>query len=55
MITYKLSHFGDYALKLVDGVDTGEWQNTKTHPDYLKWIAEGNTPEPNDAPDAPQG
>jgi hypothetical protein len=50
MITYKLSHFGDFANKIVDGVETGEWHNTQTNKEYLDWIAEGNTPEPNDAP-----
>ena len=48
MITYKLLQLSDFAIQLVDGEPTGEMHNTKTHAGYLKWIAEGNTPEPAD-------
>jgi hypothetical protein len=48
MITYKLNKEGPFALKLVDGKDTGEWVNTETNQTYLKWLAEGNLPEPAD-------
>jgi len=48
MITYRLNEWGTFALKLVDGVDTGEWANIETNQAYLKWLAEGNTPLPAD-------
>ena len=48
MITYKLSREGLWAVKLVDGVDTGEWANVETNKKYLEWVAAGNTPEPAD-------
>ena len=41
---FKLNPNGSYANK----VGTGEWHNTQTSEEYLKWIAEGNTPEPSD-------
>lgn len=44
MITYKLNEDGSYAQKIVDGVETGEWQNTQNNQAYLEWLAEGNTP-----------
>ena len=46
MITYKLNENGSYAQKLVDNVETGEWANTQNNQAYLKWVAEGNTPQP---------
>ena len=48
MITYKLSREGLWAVKLVDGVNTGECANVETNQAYLKWLAEGNTPLPAD-------
>lgn len=46
MTTYKLNPLGSFAQKIVDGVETGEWANTETNQAYLKWLEEGNTPEP---------
>ena len=48
MITYKLNVESLFALKIVDGVSTGEWQNVETNEEYLEWLAEGNTPEAAD-------
>ena len=48
MITYKLSREGLWAVKLVDGVDTGECANVETNQAYLAWLAEGNVPTPAD-------
>jgi len=48
MITYKLNKQNTYAAKHIDGVATGEWANIETNQEYLKWLAEGNTPEPAD-------
>jgi hypothetical protein len=48
MITYKLSLDAQFAQQLLDGVPTGVWANTETNKDYLKWVAEGNTPLPAD-------
>jgi hypothetical protein len=54
MKTYKLNKdpiFGTvslYATELVDGVTTGVHVNTSNNQEYLKWVAEGNTPEPAD-------
>jgi len=50
MITYRLNKFGSFALRLDDGIDTGEWANTETNMAYLKWLSEGNTPLPADEP-----
>lgn len=46
MITYKLNPLGTFAEKIVDGIPTGEWANIETSEAYLKWLDEGNTPEP---------
>ena len=35
---------GDYALRLSDG----SFVHRELNEEYLKWIAEGNTPEPAD-------
>jgi hypothetical protein len=35
---YKLNDNGTYANK----VGTGEWHNTQTSEEYLKWLEEGN-------------
>jgi hypothetical protein len=48
MITYKLNQDGSYALKMVEGVSTGEWHNTESNEEYLKWLEEGNSPLPAD-------
>ena len=54
MTTYKLnkdlytSGFNDFALEIVDGVPTGVCVNIHTNQAYLKFLAEGNTPEPAD-------
>jgi hypothetical protein len=45
MITYKLTPPGDFAQQFIDGVFTGVFANIETNPDYLAWVAEGNTPE----------
>lgn len=46
MITYKLNFEGLFALKIIDGVSTGEWHNVQTNEEYLRWVEAGNTPEP---------
>jgi hypothetical protein len=52
MKTYKLVQnqitgvLSDYALEMVDGNFTGVNVHTETNQEYLKWLAEGNTPEP---------
>ena len=48
MVTYKLNTLGSFAQKFEDGVPTGEWANTETNQQYLKWLAEGNEPLPAD-------
>jgi hypothetical protein len=42
MVMYKLNQNGTQANK----VGTNEWHNTETSPEYLEWVAAGNTPEP---------
>ena len=48
MIVYKLNELEKYAHKIVDGVETGEWHSVETSQEYVKWLAEGNTPLPAD-------
>lgn len=48
MTTYKLNEDGSFAQKFIDGFGTGEWVNTQTNQEYLKWLDAGNTPEPAD-------
>jgi hypothetical protein len=48
MITYKLNQDGSYALKMVEGFSTGEWHNTESNEEYLKWVSEDNTPLQSD-------
>jgi hypothetical protein len=48
MITYKLNQDGSYALKIVEGISTGEWHSVESNQEYLKWVAEGNLPSPAD-------
>ena len=48
MITFKLNSTGDCANKIIDGVPTGEWHHVLHSEEYLKWLAEGNEPEPAD-------
>ncbi len=50
MKTYKLNPSGTFAQVLENGVATGEWANTENNEAYLKWLEEGNTPEPADEP-----
>ena len=42
---FKLNEDGTYANK----IGTGEWHNVATSQEYLKWLAEGNTPLPADS------
>jgi hypothetical protein len=39
---YKLNQDGTFANK----VGTGEWHNTQTSEEYLRWLELGNTPTP---------
>lgn len=48
MINYKLSKDNAFAQKYVNSIPTGEWANIETNQAYLKWVDEGNTPEPAD-------
>jgi hypothetical protein len=48
MITYKLNEDKSYAQRIVDGIETGEWLNTKNNQTYLKWLEEGGVPTPAD-------
>lgn len=51
MKTYKLyknpltGEINEYAIELIDGVQTGVNVNIYTNQAYLAWCAEGNTPE----------
>ena len=47
-ITYKLNLSGSFAQYILDDIPTTEWHNTETNEQYLKWVAEGNTPQPAD-------
>ena len=44
---FKLNQEATYANKM----GTGEWHNVESSTEYLKWLSEGNTPEPADQPD----
>ena len=54
MKTYKLfkiaitGEISDYAIELIDGVQTGVNVNIHTNSEYLKWLSEGNEPLPAD-------
>jgi hypothetical protein len=39
-----ISSLNDYAIRLSDGANV----HRELNEEYLKWIAEGNTPEPAD-------
>ena len=45
-INYILNENGRLALRYIDSVNTGTWVDTETNPEYLAWLAEGNTPNP---------
>jgi len=49
-LQFKLNKDGDYALKIVDDTDKGEWHSITTSEEYLAWLAEGNEPLPADEP-----
>lgn len=46
---YKLNEQGDYAQL----VGTNEYHNTSSNPEFIAWLAEGNTPEPYVPPPTP--
>ena len=46
---YKLNENGSYAQL----IGTNEYHNTSSNPEYLAWLAEGNTPEPYTPPPPP--
>lgn len=46
MITFKFNLGNTYAVKIIDGVETGEWHNVANSQEYLKWLEEGNQPLP---------
>jgi hypothetical protein len=50
MKEYILTKDGLFARLGIDGKNTQTWHNTATNQDYLKWLAEGNTPLPADEP-----
>ena len=46
---YKLTNFSpDYVIKLDGNVFIPFHVDNKDYQEYLKWLAEGNTPEPAD-------
>jgi hypothetical protein len=45
---YQLQNFGNCILRLSDGVHIPIDQSNTDYQQYLKWLAEGNTPEPAD-------
>ena len=54
MKTYKLfkdpatNQASDYAMELVDNMQTGVHVHIHLNAEYLKWLAEGNVPTPAD-------
>lgn len=48
MKTYILTNDGLFARLVIDGEKTQIWNNTQSNEEYLKWLAEGNTPLPAD-------
>lgn len=53
MIKYQFNKDGSWAQKIVEGSDLNEWVNTATNPEYLAWLADGNTPNPYIPPPEP--
>ena len=50
MKSYILTFDSSFARLVIDGVKTQVWHNTESNEEYLKWLAEGNTPLPADEP-----
>ena len=46
MIMYKLQQFGNCILRLSDNVFIPKDPANTDYQAYLKWLEEGNTPEP---------
>jgi hypothetical protein len=51
MVEYQLNPDETHAQKIIDGVKTGIWCCVSEHPEYLEWLAEGNSPIPADTPE----
>ena len=49
-MSYKLSNSTDIIFRVTDGVWIPADEQNADYQSYLKWLEEGNTPEPADPP-----